>query len=111
MAFVKTNYTNETDDWPDIQLFLATTAENTDGGVLSKRITGITDDFFADVFENIVYNDSFAVFPLLMRPRSTGEILLRSTDPKDAPLIFPNYYGDPYDMKVMVSPFIYLNNL
>lgn len=36
-------------------------------------------------------------------PHSTGEIVLASADPADAPIIRMNYYSDPYDLKVMVA--------
>lgn len=103
MAFVKTNFTEEDDDWPDIQLFFSAAPENADGGILSKRVIGLTDDYYADVYENIVHKNAFAVIPLLMRPRSRGEIVLKNKDPYNPPLIYPNYFKDPYDLKVLVS--------
>jgi choline dehydrogenase-like flavoprotein len=38
-----------------------------------------------------------------VQPHSEGEIVLASGNPADSPLIRMNYYGDPYDMKVMVA--------
>jgi choline dehydrogenase len=38
-----------------------------------------------------------------VQPRSEGEIVLASADPLDHPDIRMNYYGDPYDMEVMVA--------
>jgi choline dehydrogenase len=38
-----------------------------------------------------------------VQPRSEGEIVLASADPLDHPDIRMNYYGDPYDMQVMVA--------
>lgn len=100
MAFVATPLGERS--WPDVQLFLGSYADSTDGGLMGKRVFGLTDDFYAHVFEPIVYHDAFSVTPLLMRPASTGRITLASANPSDAPLIFPNYYSDPKDMKVMV---------
>lgn len=36
-------------------------------------------------------------------PRSAGEIVLQSADPKMPPAISMNYYADPLDLKVMVA--------
>jgi choline dehydrogenase-like flavoprotein len=36
-------------------------------------------------------------------PHSEGEIVLKSSDPMVHPEIAPNYYGDPYDMRVMIA--------
>jgi choline dehydrogenase-like flavoprotein len=38
-----------------------------------------------------------------VQPRSEGEIVLSSAEPSDQPDIRMNYYGDPYDMQVMVA--------
>jgi choline dehydrogenase len=38
-----------------------------------------------------------------VQPHSEGEIVLASADPLDHPDIRMNYYGDPHDMRVMVS--------
>lgn len=101
MAFVNTKY-NEDQAWPDVQLFLASYADSTDGGLMGKRVVGLTDEFFATMFEEIVYKDAFSVLPLLMRPKSRGRILLRSKNPYDPPLIYPNYLSHPDDVKVLV---------
>lgn len=91
------------DDYPDVQLFLASAADNADGGYFVKRSCGLADDFFANLFENIIYKDSYAMVPLLLRPRSRGHVLLRSNDPKHSPIIVPNYFDDLHDLEVLVS--------
>lgn len=39
----------------------------------------------------------FTVNTTFLRPRSRGTVKLRSADPRDEPLIDPNYHGDPHD--------------
>ncbi|HMF69156.1 MAG TPA: GMC oxidoreductase, partial [Phyllobacterium sp.] len=34
-----------------------------------------------------------------VRPRSRGSVTLRSSDPRDAPIIDPNAFSDPYDLE------------
>lgn len=102
MGFVKTKYVNQSDDWPDIQLFLASYADNTDGGLFSKRAAGLKDKFYTTVYEEIIYKDSMMFMPLLLRPRSRGTIMLKDKHIYSHPLIYPNYYSDPYDLAVMV---------
>jgi choline dehydrogenase-like flavoprotein len=38
-----------------------------------------------------------------MRPRSRGTVRLASSDPKDHPLINPNYWSDPYDREQSIK--------
>ncbi|TQK51261.1 choline dehydrogenase-like flavoprotein [Streptomyces sp. SLBN-118] len=40
-----------------------------------------------------------------LRPRSIGEVTLRSADPLDAPAVDPNFLDDPYDWKISMTAF------
>lgn len=40
-----------------------------------------------------------------LRPRSIGEVKLRSANPLDDPAIDPNFLGDPYDWKLSIEGF------
>ena len=40
-----------------------------------------------------------------LRPRSRGSVRLRSNDPREKPLIDPNYWGDPYDVAMSIAGF------
>jgi choline dehydrogenase-like flavoprotein len=40
-----------------------------------------------------------------LRPRSIGEVTLRSADPMQNPLINPNFLADPYDWKISIEGF------
>ncbi|XP_074030288.1 glucose dehydrogenase [FAD, quinone] [Leptinotarsa decemlineata] len=103
MGFVKTKYENESDDWPDIQFFFASYADNTDGGLFGKRVVGLSDDFYTAVYEDIIYKDAFNIITLLMRPRSRGRLMLKDKNIHSKILIYPNYFDDPQDLKVMVE--------
>jgi choline dehydrogenase-like flavoprotein len=45
---------------------------------------------------------SFTFLPGLIRPKSRGELRLRTSDPSDAPLINPRYLEDDADMRVLL---------
>uniref|UniRef100_A0A146LFQ3 Glucose dehydrogenase [acceptor] n=5 Tax=Lygus hesperus TaxID=30085 RepID=A0A146LFQ3_LYGHE len=103
MAFVNTKYANSSEDWPDIQLFFASSGDNADGGIFGRRNNGLNDDYYATVFEPILYKDSVTILPLLLRPKSRGHIELKNNDPMSSPIIYPNYFGDPDDLEVMIE--------
>ncbi|KAI5696453.1 hypothetical protein M8J75_013200 [Diaphorina citri] len=103
MAFVNTKHNTDGPEWPDIQLFFASAADNDDGGLFNKRNNGLKDDYYAGVFEPILYRDSITLAPLLLRPRSRGRIKLRTADPLDHPMIRPNYLYDEKDLKTLVE--------
>lgn len=103
MAFINTKHQDPREDWPDVQLFFSAVSDSADGGIFGRRGGGISLQYYADVYEPIVYRDSFMVIPLLMRPLSRGRIQLSSRDPKEHPIIFPNYFAHPKDLDILVS--------
>lgn len=108
MSFVNSKYQDPKEDWPDIQMFLSSYSDVSDGGMFGRRGTGMTFDYFANIYEPSIYKDSFMIIPLLMRPRSRGRVLLSSANPKEYPLIFANYFEDPYDLDVLVTKLFFL---
>lgn len=74
-------YADEAAPTPDIQFHLG------QGSGIEKGIARING-------AGITLNSAF------LRPRSRGTVRLASKDPKAAPLIDPNYWADPYDLKM-----------
>ena len=56
-----------------------------------------------EYYKPIVNRDSWQVLPTLLRPRSTGYIRLKSSDPYTKPLINPPYFDDENDLKILVE--------
>ena len=56
-----------------------------------------------DYYAPLNYRDSWQPIPIVVRPRSKGYLLLRSSDPYEKPLIYANYFQDEYDLKVMIE--------
>ncbi|XP_015431029.1 PREDICTED: glucose dehydrogenase [FAD, quinone]-like [Dufourea novaeangliae] len=109
MAFINTKYANKSEDYPDIQLFLSTITDNTDGGIFVKRGCNVNDEFYEKMYQNILFQDAYQIMPLLLKPRSRGYIKLRSKDVHQHPIIVPNYFKDPQDLNVLAdaAKFIY----
>ncbi|KAK6630172.1 hypothetical protein RUM44_005728 [Polyplax serrata] len=103
IGYVKTKYTDKEEDWPDIQIMGSSYAENVDGGIFSKRSLGLTDDYFAKCYTPILFKEAFTITPLLLRPKSKGKILLKSKNPYQKPLIYPNYFADEDDVNTLVE--------
>lgn len=102
MGFVNTKYQDPKLDRPDVQFFLASFADSSDGGMFGKRASGMSDDYYAEVYEQILFRDAVMVLPLLLRPKSRGKIRLKDANPQSHPLIYPNYYDHPHDLEIMV---------
>lgn len=103
LGFVKTKYANQSDDFPDIQIYMGAFAYNSDGGLFAKRDLRLDDNMYAAVYEDIIYKPAYSAVPMLMRPKSRGYIRLKDNDPYSKPLIYPKYFEHPDDLKVLVS--------
>lgn len=103
LAWVNTKYANHSDDWPDIEFHFVSGTPAADGGAQIRRVHGVTDFVWDNYFAPIAYRDTWSVVPMLLRPRSIGYIRLRSSDPYDKPLIYPNYFVDDQDVRVLVE--------
>lgn len=92
---------NDPDGYPDIELL-------TQGGsivsdpVLRKDF-GITNEIYDQVYKSIEDAETFMVFPMLLRPKSRGKLMLRDANYKSKPMIFPNYFGVKDDLDTIVK--------
>ncbi|XP_076377919.1 glucose dehydrogenase [FAD, quinone]-like [Megalopta genalis] len=111
MAFINTKYANKSDDHPDIQLFLSSISHESDGGIFVSRASHVNNDFYAEMYENIIYEPSYGSIPLLLRPRSRGYVKLRSSDVDELPMVVPNYFHDPHDLNVLIEGANFIYNL
>ncbi|KAJ9594122.1 hypothetical protein L9F63_014438 [Diploptera punctata] len=82
VAFAKTKYASQNIDYPDIGIYFLIDAA-------SK--------------ENELNKLNF--IPTVLRPKSRGKITINSTDPFSPPLIYPNYFSHPYDIKVHLESY------
>ncbi|XP_065350182.1 glucose dehydrogenase [FAD, quinone] [Cloeon dipterum] len=103
LAFINTKYANKTIDFPDIEFHFISGSTNSDGGRQIRKAHGITDELYEKVYRPIDNRDVWSVLPVLLRPRSRGVIKLRSRNPFDYPLIYPNYLSDPFDLATLVE--------
>lgn len=75
-----------------------------DEDLFSNRLRIDTSRYFADAKSSLAADrENIIVLANPVLQRSEGEIILESADPNVPPAIHMNYFGDPYDLKVMVA--------
>ncbi|KAJ8917310.1 hypothetical protein NQ315_002328 [Exocentrus adspersus] len=89
------------DGYPDIELLFQGGSLVSDP--LLRKDFGITDELYDHLFKPIEDQDSFMVFPMLLRPKSKGKLMLRDNNYKSKPLIYPNYFAHPQDLDTIVK--------
>jgi choline dehydrogenase-like flavoprotein len=103
IAFVNTPYANQTMDWPDIQFHMAPASLASDGGARVKKVLGLKEELYQEMYAPINNRDAWTIMPLLLRPRSRGWVKLQSKNPFVPPIMNPNYFQDPLDIATMVE--------
>lgn len=94
IGYIKTKISKEVKDYPDIELIFASRKISKEGGEVNQRVTGLTDDMYHSQIEPLVGHKVWSIFPLLMHPKSSGQISLRSANPFQWPKIEANYFTD-----------------
>ncbi|GJQ78191.1 hypothetical protein Trydic_g2521 [Trypoxylus dichotomus] len=102
LAFVNTKYAPEDGEWPDIQYHFASSSVNSDGDNI-KKITGLRDSVYNTVYKPLADSETWSLLPLLLRPKSTGWIRLRSKNPFIYPDINPNYFTHREDILTLIE--------
>lgn len=105
LVFMDMENEKDLDAWPDIELLqIAGPIYAFD---MLRDNFNFRDPLFNSMFGNLAarHANAFMVFPMVLRPKSRGRIMLKSRNPFVYPRIFSNYFGDPegHDLRVSVN--------
>lgn len=75
------------------------------------RINGYTENVIKAIIDANVDGEINDVYVELLRPESSGEILLNSANPFDKPKIIPNYFEHDADSKTLIRGIQFVTNL
>ncbi|XP_045121245.1 glucose dehydrogenase [FAD, quinone]-like isoform X2 [Portunus trituberculatus] len=89
-------------DWPDLQYLFISGGPAMDYGLFITDLIGFRRDFFTRYYKSLLGRETFNIGPMLTRPKSRGSIRLRSRDPRDPPLIDPNFLSHPDDVRTFI---------
>ncbi|XP_051160391.1 glucose dehydrogenase [FAD, quinone]-like [Leptopilina boulardi] len=103
LAFVNSRYADKSGEFPDIQFHFAPSSVNSDGGDQIRKILALRDSVYNTMYKPLVNAETWTILPLLLRPKSSGWIRLRSRNPLVYPDINPNYFTHKEDIDVLVE--------
>ncbi|CAB3246363.1 unnamed protein product [Arctia plantaginis] len=87
--------------WPDMELLFISGGLNADP--LLRRNFGFDEQIYSDTYGPLGKSDVFMIFPMLMRPKSKGRVMLRNKNPKTHPSLMANYFEYPEDLQKIVE--------
>jgi len=98
LAWVPTKFTNRSTDFPDIEFHFVSGSPASDGGRQIRKAHGISDAMW-QMYRPLAYRDTWSVIPMLLRPKSRGSVMLRSSNPYDKPIFNAGYFTHPEDIQ------------
>ncbi|KAF2881941.1 hypothetical protein ILUMI_24238 [Ignelater luminosus] len=95
LNFVGFINTRNSSIFPDLQLFHIVIGSNDPHSLSAiQHSLNFPDELLKIFQEHNKHNSILLLTATVINPKSRGKILLRSTDPFDKPMIFPNYLSD-----------------
>lgn len=101
LGFVSTRYASM--EWPDIEIHMASGSPVSDDGETFRSAHGLSNQTWETTFVPYLGRESMSLYPVLLRPRSRGQLRLVSRDPYEAPDIDPRYLTHPQDISTLVD--------
>ncbi|XP_043271046.1 glucose dehydrogenase [FAD, quinone]-like [Venturia canescens] len=101
IAFVNVDDPSDPGDYPNMELLFVSNSVAT--APLFRENVGLDEGFWRKTFANVTAEYSWTIFPMLLRPKSRGKILLSDTDVRKHPRIIPNYMKDPEDVRILIK--------
>ncbi|XP_045465783.1 glucose dehydrogenase [FAD, quinone]-like [Harmonia axyridis] len=114
LAYIKTSMSKEPRNYPDVELiFSGIGSLQSDYGVVSVPTLGIKREIYEKVYKPIENTPCWSILPMLLHPKSKGYLKLRSKNPFDSPLLYPNFFTDPedQDLKTMIAAIRFIIDL
>ncbi|XP_046963831.1 glucose dehydrogenase [FAD, quinone]-like isoform X1 [Vanessa cardui] len=108
IGYIKTNVSDEKEDFPDLELFEGCASFSSDEGSAVARGIHMADWLYKDVYKPIEDVESFTVLFMLLHPKSKGYLRLRSKNPFEYPKLYGNYLTHPKDVATMIAGIRYV---
>ncbi|XP_072767522.1 glucose dehydrogenase [FAD, quinone] [Anoplolepis gracilipes] len=109
-TFYSALHTNKT-GIPDLQLMVLPLGAAKDYGFILKRAMGISDEVYNKYFASLSHENTITIAPVLLHPKSSGELRLQSSNPFDEPLIDPKYLSNKEDIDTLVEGLYFIKKL
>ncbi|KAF5272047.1 hypothetical protein FQR65_LT05028 [Abscondita terminalis] len=99
IGYITSNYSDNS-NYPDLEIHLIPISFASKQGQSGQKMIGIKEN----VYKKLNTKKSISILPKLIRPKSKGYMKLKSNDPYDHPLFYPNYLSDPdgIDKKTLI---------
>ncbi|KAF5272044.1 hypothetical protein FQR65_LT05025 [Abscondita terminalis] len=108
MVFFKTSVATYPENYPDMELIVIGGHLHTDYDLTFRKMFRVSDEVYDALWKPLYGKWAFGVLPMLLHPKSYGNLKLRSKDPMDPPKLYGNYLTDPdgHDLRAFLDAII-----
>ncbi|XP_043788652.1 glucose dehydrogenase [FAD, quinone]-like [Apis laboriosa] len=96
---------------PDLEIMVMPVGLSRDYGIVLKETMGISEKVYNEYFGPNLYKNTITIAPVLLHPKSKGEIKLRSSNSFDPPLIDPKYLSNEDDIALLIDGLQFVKKL
>ncbi|KAK1122621.1 hypothetical protein K0M31_009064 [Melipona bicolor] len=96
---------------PDLQIMVMPLGLSRDNGVVLKEAMGISDEVYNEYFAPNSHKNTITIAPVLLHPKSEGQIKLRSNNSFELPLIDPKYFSNKDDIETLIDGLQFIKKL
>ncbi|KAG5333743.1 DHGL dehydrogenase, partial [Acromyrmex charruanus] len=96
---------------PDLQLMVLPLGISKDNGFILKKTMGISDEVYNKYFAPFSHQNTITIAPVLLHPKSSGELRLQSSNSFDKPLIDPKYLSNEDDIDTLIEGLYFVKKL
>ncbi|KAL6259285.1 hypothetical protein P5V15_009204 [Pogonomyrmex californicus] len=100
LAFINTKYPKKRAGLPDIELMFFSSSYR--GDIVFPIIHGL-DTRMRQASSKYIEKHGWTLLPMLLKPKSRGQIKLLANDVNVKPEIVPNYFDNPEDVETMIA--------
>ncbi|KAJ8681726.1 hypothetical protein QAD02_017518 [Eretmocerus hayati] len=101
IAWVNVDNPNSQDDDPNMELIFSPTNIVMDNIVY--KVLKIDQNYWKAFFGKLYERDAFQILPVLIKPKSTGRVLLKSQNSNDKLRLIVNYFQDPEEVHRLIK--------
>ncbi|XP_059059155.1 glucose dehydrogenase [FAD, quinone]-like [Achroia grisella] len=88
---------------PDLQFMVLPVGISSDKGSHFRNSLGINTTVWTNYFAETYDKHSATILPIVLHPKSKGEVLIQSRDPTNPPMIDPKYLSDKNDRVLLIK--------
>lgn len=88
---------------PDLQYTVLPVGLSSDRGSLFRKNLGVKDDVWHEYFAKTFDKYVGSILPIVLHPKSKGEVYIKSKDAKLPPVFNPKYLSNKKDTKTLVN--------